>query len=59
MVPFRFLLLSAVVAAVLAAIGVTAVMTALNPSSRAITAACENRPPSSTTTAPTIDRTML
>ncbi|GIE75152.1 hypothetical protein Aph02nite_11020 [Actinoplanes philippinensis] len=31
MVPFRYLLISAVLAAVLAAIGVTAVMAALNP----------------------------
>lgn len=36
MVPFRFLLLSAVIAAVLAAIGVTAVMAALNPSASEI-----------------------
>jgi hypothetical protein len=32
MVPFKFMLLSAVLAAVLAAVGVTAVMAALNPS---------------------------
>jgi len=32
MVPFRLMLLSAVVAAVLAAVGVAAVMSALNPS---------------------------
>ncbi|HWS32982.1 MAG TPA: hypothetical protein VN408_09595 [Actinoplanes sp.] len=36
MVPFRFMLLSAVIAAVLAAIGVTAVMAALNPSATEI-----------------------
>ncbi|GAA1637957.1 hypothetical protein [Actinoplanes couchii] len=32
MVPFRFMLLSAVIAAALAIVGITAVMSALNPS---------------------------
>jgi hypothetical protein len=44
MIPFRFLLLSAVVAAVLAAVGVTAVMAALNPSASEVAQTSETDP---------------
>jgi hypothetical protein len=45
MVPFKFLLLSAVIAAVLAAIGVTSVMAALNPSATEIAQNASNTDP--------------
>jgi integral membrane sensor domain MASE1 len=45
MVPFKFLLLSAVVAAVLAAIGVTSVMAMLNPSATEIAQSTSNNDP--------------
>ncbi|MDI6097397.1 hypothetical protein QLQ12_02120 [Actinoplanes sp. NEAU-A12] len=45
MVPFKFLLLSAVVAAVLAAIGVTTMMAALNPSATEIAQNAANNDP--------------
>lgn len=45
MVPFKFLLLSAVLAAVLAAIGVTSIMAALNPSATEIAQNAGNNDP--------------
>jgi hypothetical protein len=44
-VPFRYLLLSAVLAAVLAAIGVTAVMAALNPSATEVASKVSDNDP--------------